>query len=190
LRRYKRGWDKKLNGLFQNVGNELVVSNPYISDIGAKFIIDNVSDSFKSNGVMKFITDLSPKNIYQGSTDPTSFRQLFKAIRSVAVFHLPRLHAKVYISDTVQAIITSANLTAGGIYNNFEYGIFVGEQKTVSDIKRDLLGYANLGASINAEVIDTYCDVSEELKEQYKRELFKRSSRINFVEHSVKPMMS
>jgi hypothetical protein len=113
----QRGWDKKLNGLFQNVENELVVSSPYISDIGAKFIIDNVSDSFKSNGIIKFVTDLSPKNIYQGSTDPKSFRQLFKAIRSVEVFHLPRLHAKVYIGDTTRAIITSANLTAGGIYS-------------------------------------------------------------------------
>jgi phosphatidylserine/phosphatidylglycerophosphate/cardiolipin synthase-like enzyme len=118
------------------VEKELVVSSPYISDIGAKFIIDNVSDGFKSNGDIKFVTDLSPKNIYQGSTDPKSFRQLSKSVRSVEIFHLPRLHAKVYISDITQAIITSANLTAGGIYNNFEYGVFIGEQETVSDIKK------------------------------------------------------
>lgn len=175
----QRGWDKKLNGLFQNVKNELVVSSPYISDIGAKFILDHVSDGFKSNGIMKFVTDLSPKNIYQGSTDPKSFRQLFKAIRSVEVFHLPRLHAKVYISDTTRAIITSGNLTAGGIYNNFEYGVSIGEQKTVSDIKIDLLSYANLGASINSVEIDTYCDISEELKEQYQKE---NSSKREFTD--------
>jgi hypothetical protein len=85
----QRGWNKNLNGLFQHVENELVVSSPYISDIGAKFIIDNVSDRFKSNGIIKFVTDLSPKNIYQGSTDPKSFRQLFKSIRAIEVFHLP-----------------------------------------------------------------------------------------------------
>jgi len=82
---------------------------------------------------------------------------------------LPRLHAKVYISDTTQAIITSGNLTAGGIYNNFEYGVSIGEQKTISDIKIDLLSYANLGATINSAEIDAYCDVSEELKAQYKQ---------------------
>jgi len=176
----QRGWDKKLNGLFQNVKNELVVSSPYISDIGVKFIIDNVSENFKSNGVIKFVTDLSPKNIYQGSTDPKSFRQLFKSIRSIELFHLPRLHAKVYISDTTQAIITSGNLTAGGIYNNFEYGVSIGEQRTVSDIKIDLLGYANLGASINSVEIDAYCDISEELKEQYHQKV--SSSKREFAD--------
>jgi len=37
------------------------------------------------------------------------------------------------------------------------------------DIKIDLLSYANLGASINSAEIDAYCDVSAELKEQYKQ---------------------
>lgn len=165
----QRGWNKNLNGLFQIVEKELVVSSPYISDTGAKFILDNVTESFKEKGVLKFITDLSPKNIYQGSTDPKSFRYLFNSIHSIEVFHLPRLHAKVYISDTTRAIITSANLTAGGIYNNFEYGVFISELKTVTTVKNDLLSYANLGASINASEIDAYCDISEELKEQYKQ---------------------
>ncbi len=174
----QRGWDKNLNKLFLNVENELVVSSPYISDIGAKFIIDNVPAKFKEVGVFKFVTDLSPKNIYQGSTDPNSFRYLFNSIRTFEVFHLPRLHAKVYISDVSQAIITSANLTAGGIYNNFEYGVFINEQKTVTDVKNDLLSYANLGASINFEEIDVYCEVSEELKEQYKQK--EKSSKKEF----------
>jgi hypothetical protein len=176
----QRGWDKNLNELFRNVENELVVSSPYISDTGAKFIIEHVPDKFKSNGVVKFVTDLSPKNIYQGSTDPKSFRQLFKSIRSIEVFHLPRLHAKVYISDTTRAIITSGNLTAGGIYNNFEYGVFIGEQKTVSNIKIDLLSYANLGASINSAEIDAYCGISEELKELYRQK--ENSSKREFTE--------
>ena len=64
---------------------------------------------------------------------------------------------------------TIGNLTAGGIYNNFEYGVSIGEEKTVLDIKIDLLSYANLGASINSAEIDAYCDVSAELKEQYKQ---------------------
>jgi len=169
LETIQRGWNKNLNDVFQNVENELLISSPYISDIGADFLLSSVSGKFKEKGILKFLTDLSPRNIYQGSTDPKSFRQLFKAIHSIQLFHLPRLHAKVYISDTSKAIVTSGNLTAGGIYNNFEYGVVINEIKTISVIKNDLIGYANLGALINSEEIDGYCEVSEEIKELYKQ---------------------
>ena len=118
---------------------------------------------------MKFVTDLSPRNIYQGSTDPKSFKLLFKSINAIQIFHLPRLHAKVYISDDKTAIITSGNLTAGGIYNNFEYGILFNEIKTVSIIKNDLINYGNLGASINLNEIENYCEISDEIKELYRQ---------------------
>src|SRR3972149_10569015 len=123
----QRGWNKNLNEVFQSVENQLTISRPYISNVGAKFLLDNVSEDFKKKGVLKFVTDLSPRNIYQGSTDPQSFKLLFKSVNAIQVFHLPRLHAKVYISDEKQAIVTSGNLTAGGIYNNFEYGVFIKE---------------------------------------------------------------
>lgn len=165
----QRGWNKNLNEVFQSVDKELIVSSPYISDVGAEFLLDNVSKKFKEKGVLKFVTDLSPRNIYQGSTDPNSFKLLFKSINAIQIFHLPRLHAKVYISDENKAIVTSGNLTAGGIYNNFEYGVFIDEAKTISLIKNDLVGYGNLGATINSDEIDTYCSISAEIKELYRQ---------------------
>ena len=121
----QRGWSKNLNEIFQRVEKELTVSSPYISDVGADFLLKNVSEKFKEKGVLKFVSDLSPRNIYQGSTDPKSFKRLFNSINSIQIIHLPRLHAKVYIADDKRAIVTSGNLTAGGIYNNFEYGLFI-----------------------------------------------------------------
>ncbi|MBI5916731.1 MAG: hypothetical protein HY842_15240 [Bacteroidetes bacterium] len=171
----QRGWNKNLNEIFQSVETELTVSSPYISDVGAEFLLNNVSKKFKEKGVLKFVTDLSPRNIYQGSTNPKSFKLLFKSINSIQVFHLPRLHAKVYISDEKKAIITSGNLTAGGIYNNFEYGVFIEETPTVSLIKNDLIGYGNLGATINYDEIENYCVISDEIKELYKQ--IEKSSR-------------
>ncbi len=165
----QRGWNKNLSDIFRSVENELTVSSPYISDVGAEFLLDNVSKNFKEKGVLKFVTDLSPRNIYQGSTDPKSFKLLFKAINSIQVFHLPRLHAKVYVSDDRKAIVTSGNLTAGGIYNNFEYGVFIEEVKIVSVIKNDLINYGNIGAIINSDEIETYCIISDEIKELYRQ---------------------
>lgn len=165
----QRGWNKNLNDIFQSVDAELTISSPYISDIGAEFLLKNVSKQFKENGVLKFVTDLSPRNIYQGSTEPKSFKLLSNSLKSIQIFHLPRLHAKVYISDENKAIITSGNLTAGGIYNNFEYGIFINQNEKVAIIKNDLLNYASLGAIINSYEIDNYCEISEEIKKLYKQ---------------------
>lgn len=178
MKTLQKGWHLNLNEVFQSVNQELVISSPYISDVGAKFLIDNISEDFKKNGILKFVSDLSPKNIYQGATDPNSFRLLFSSINSVQLFHLPRLHAKVYVSDRNKAIITSGNLTAGGLYNNFEYGVFTDDEININFIKNDLLNYGNLGAVINYEEIKTYCSISEEIKFLYKQK--EKSSKTEF----------
>ena len=178
MKTLQKGWHHSLNEVFQSVDKELVVSSPYISNVGAKFLIDNTSNYFKENGILKFVSDLSPKNIYQGSTDPNSFKLLFDTINSVQLFHLPRLHAKVYVSDNNKAIITSGNLTAGGLYNNFEYGIFTDDESNINFIKSDLLNYGNLGAAINFEEIKSYCSISEEIKILYQQK--ERSSKAEF----------
>lgn len=165
----QRGWNKNLNDIFQSVEKELIISSPYISNVGAGFLIKNVSENFKKKGILKFVTDLSPKCIYQGSTDPNSFKHFFDVINSTEIFHLPRLHAKVYVSDMTKAIITSGNLTAGGIYNNFEYGIYTQQKEKVSIIRSDLLNYASLGATINSLEINNYCEVAEEVKKLYQQ---------------------
>lgn len=178
MKTLQKGWHHNLNEVFQSVDKELVVSSPYISNVGAKFLIDNTSNYFKENGILKFVSDLSPKNIYQGSTDPNSFKLLFDTINSVQLFHLPRLHAKVYVSDKNKAIITSGNLTAGGLYNNFEYGIFTDDESNINFIKSDLLNYGNLGAAINFEEIKSYCSISEEIKILYQQK--EKSSKAEF----------
>ena len=44
------------------------------------------------------------------------------------------LHAKIYLADRREAIITSANLTNGGIENNYEGGIWVSDPTVLADI--------------------------------------------------------
>jgi phosphatidylserine/phosphatidylglycerophosphate/cardiolipin synthase-like enzyme len=47
---------------------------------------------------------------------------------------LKQLHAKLYLVDRRQAIISSANLTRGGAENNYEAGIWLNDPVIVSDI--------------------------------------------------------
>ena len=174
----QRGWDKNLNDIFKSVEKEFTISSSYISNFGAEFLLKNVTEKFKGNGVLKIVTDLSPRNIYQGSTDPNSFKLLSNSINTIQIFHLPRLHAKIYISDISKAIITSGNLTAGGIYNNYEYGIFINDNEKVVSIKNDLLNYASLGAEISFEELVNYCIASDEVKKLYKQR--ERSTKKEF----------
>ncbi|GAB4185116.1 MAG: hypothetical protein OHK0057_01450 [Thermoflexibacter sp.] len=99
MKTLQRGWEHNLSELFQYADKELVISSPYISDVAAEFLVKNINSLLQQNGVLKFITDLSPKNIYQGTTDPSSFKLLFDLLNSIQIFHLPRLHAKVYVCD-------------------------------------------------------------------------------------------
>ncbi|MCA1626715.1 MAG: phospholipase D family protein [Acidobacteria bacterium] len=86
------------------------------------------------------------------------------------MWHLPRLHAKVYVADVNRAIITSGNLTAGGLALNYEYGIEISDQSVVEDIRRDITAYANLGASITTEQLVTYCQVADKVRAAFRKQ--------------------
>ena len=120
----QKNWKESLSKLFKDSKDELIISSPYISEFGANFIIDNANKNLTQQGNLKFVTDLSPKNIYQGSTDPNCFKLLFGHFKNFELFHLPQLHAKVYVSN-IQAIITSGNITTGGLLRNFEYELLI-----------------------------------------------------------------
>lgn len=178
----QKGWSNNLVTLFGNVKSELTISSPYISDAGADLLINSVSGSFKEKGLLRFITDLSPRNIYQGATNPFSFDKFFKEINLVQIFHLPKLHAKVYIQDNKKAIVTSGNLTAGGLYNNFEYGILTDDANLVSYIKNDLTDYGNLGALVNHKDIQNYSNLVGKVSDIYikKEKILNKNIEIKF----------
>jgi phosphatidylserine/phosphatidylglycerophosphate/cardiolipin synthase-like enzyme len=169
MKTLQQSWGKTLSKVFQNAADEITISSPYISNVGADFLLDNISSKFKNKGNVKFLTDLSAKNIYQNSTNPKSVKLLVGQIKHIQIYHLPRLHAKAYISDKDEAIITSGNLTAGGLYRNFEYGLFLSDSNIISQINNDLIGFGKLGALISIKELDDFCLISDEIKAIYKK---------------------
>jgi hypothetical protein len=95
---------------------------------------------------------------------------LLQHTRNVEVIHLHRLHAKIYVADLSHAIITSANLTGGGLNLNYEYGTSIRDSDIVNVVKRDVLAYSGLGARLNAERLSTYCDIADQLREFYRQQ--------------------
>jgi len=91
-------------------------------------------------------------------------RQLRDYAGATAVRHLPGVHAKVYVADEDLAIVTSGNLTAGGLYRNFEYGVEIRSDPVTGTIKRDILEYGALGADVPPDQLDAYCNAADELQ--------------------------
>lgn len=159
-----RSWSKSLSGIFSEAKDEIFISSPYATKDGSNFFLNNTSKEFRQNGKLTFLTNLSPQNISQGSTDPKAFDILQQEIPNISIWHLPNLHAKVYVSDKSKAIVTSGNFTAGGFYNNFEYGLKVLDSKFSELIYNDVFSYSQLGSNISKENLKIYLDISEQIK--------------------------
>lgn len=165
----RNNFPQRLAELFNCASREIVVSTPYLSDAGSNLLIDSTKGEFHRKGTLHFVTNLSPKNILQSATDPASLLRISSEISDVRLRHLPRLHAKAYIADRRVAIITSANLTAGGLYRNYEYGIEIDDEETVHRIRDDIVEYSTLGAAVDRTCLEAYCNVAQELREAYRQ---------------------
>src|SRR5258708_1000663 len=115
----------RLPDLVRAVQRDLLIVSPYVGPDGTELILQNLSADVRTKGSLHFLTDLSPLNICQSSTDPSAILSLSRGFQASTVVHLPRVHAKVFVADNVAAIITSANLTRGGLSRNYEYGVEV-----------------------------------------------------------------
>jgi HKD family nuclease len=166
----KGDWSSNLSDLLRSARTEIVISSPFVSHDGAHFVLDRVSPVFQANGRLIFVTNLSPTNLIQGVTDPNALHDLVSHLSQTEVFHLPRLHAKTYISDTNKAIITSGNLTFSGLKQNYEYGVLITDPDAISKARGDIVGYAQLGAKISQEELKTYCMAIDEAKTAFRRQ--------------------
>lgn len=58
----------------------------------------------------------------------------FSVDSGAKVYGISGLHSKIYLFDNRCAIITSANLTTGGLVNNYECGIFLTDPMTIQNL--------------------------------------------------------
>ena len=166
-----RDWRHQLGDLIRNSDEEIFVAVPYISKDGIEFVLSCLTDQMRASGNLLIITDLSPMPICQGSTDPSAIRAFIEALSSSKVYHLPKLHAKIYVSGVKKAIVTSGNLTRGGLYSNYEYSVYTSDPIIVAGIRNDVLGYAALGALVSRPRLLEYCQIAEEVRQSFRAQL-------------------
>lgn len=165
--RLRHDWKNDLRSLLIEARTNLVISSPYVTTCGTDFILAHLPGPIKPTIDVALLTDLSPMNVAQGATDPGAVHSLAVALPGTRVFHLPRVHAKVYVKDAERAIVTSGNLTKGGLDINYEYGLKVLDAPTAAAINRDITEYAELGALVPTQTLRIYAEKSAQLRELY-----------------------
>ena len=160
----QRRWRDGLSELLQAAHSDVLISSPFVTQRGVSFLREYLPSSFKAEGRLAFLTDLSARNVVQRATDPEALQDLAGTAAEITLYHLPRLHAKVYLADDSSAIITSGNLTEGGLRLNYEYGVSVVDAAAVVHVRKDIESYASLGALLRLEQLSAYIAAAEEAR--------------------------
>jgi len=161
-------WQRTFEAVLASASQRITLCAPYITEHGAE-IVRSVRSKPAGYGLSVLVlTDLAPLAICAGATDPEAvalLRGLFPSSRCV---HLPRLHAKVYTADRVRAIVTSGNLTYGGLVCNHECGLLVEDPIAAAQIDDEVSEYAGLGAEVDTATIDEMCSLAVDARAAYK----------------------
>ncbi|SHM80446.1 phospholipase D-like domain-containing protein [Polaribacter sp. KT 15] len=118
-------WLEEFNSELKNTKTICIVS-PFITDNMVKHLIDN----FKGKSI-KVITRFDLNDFRKGVSSLTAIESLLK--NKAQIKGVMGLHSKLYIFDFKSVIITSANFTNGGFFNNKEFGILSDESRTIEE---------------------------------------------------------
>ena len=95
-------------------------------------VVADVMSARQANATVDLITKVSLKNFHSKASDVGALDKVLMG--GGAVYNCSNLHAKVYIFDESQCIITSANITTSGFKRNVECGIISDDSTTVANI--------------------------------------------------------
>jgi hypothetical protein len=155
---------EQFDALLKEACASLVLCAPFVGKGPCDRLRRRLISLRDTNFEMTLLTDLSRDNILSGATDVTAIAEVVRDFPATKVRFLPSLHAKVYVADDKQAIVTSANLTDRGLSHNFEYGMLFNDSETVRSIRCDVLQYASLGSPIDRTQLDAFVTIVPDLR--------------------------
>src|SRR4051812_23385417 len=83
----------------------------------------------RSSARPRLITKATAANLSTRALDSTALVRLLNA--NAEVRSIPNLHAKIYLIDGRDGVVTSSNLTASGLYQNVELGLHFSEEEGI-----------------------------------------------------------
>lgn len=103
------------------------IISPFINEV----MVDHLLKNAQSKTSITVVTRFNLNDFLSGVSSLNALEKLIKAKAKIKGVH--GLHSKVYIFDDNSCILTSANFTSGGFFNNHEFGILSHDQKTVDE---------------------------------------------------------
>lgn len=125
MRTIQENWLYELKNELKGT-SEICIVSPFITDGIVKHLLGN----FKGKTI-KVITRYNLNDFRQGVSSLTALKRLLK--NKAQIKGVKGLHSKLYLFDEKSVIITSANFTNGGFFNNKEFGILSNESITISE---------------------------------------------------------
>lgn len=127
----KTPWKDDFLELVHQCKKSIKITSPFVKNDICSELIRVKKDSSR----IDLITSFKLMSIYSGSLDVSAIENIIDNKGTVKNF--PKLHSKIYIFDDEKAIVTSGNLTYGGLMRNFEYGLYIDDISFVKDIVND-----------------------------------------------------
>ena len=152
-----------VENLIRTARRSLLIVSPFISSQQAGWLLNLVATK-PHPAAVRTLTSINERSVGAGALELEALVQLATAPAGGEVVNLPRLHAKVYVADSDAAIVTSANLTRGGLEGNYEYGVVIHEPEVVARIRKDIEDYARLGNQLTQVELFHLCELGRELR--------------------------
>jgi hypothetical protein len=105
--------------------HRLILCAPYITRPALEVLRQSAHDDLKLTGEVILATNLTPTSVQGASLDLRAMLETLALFGRSRLLHIPDLHAKIFIADDTNAIISSANLTTGGFDRNVEAGVWL-----------------------------------------------------------------
>ena len=152
MRSIKSPWAATFDQFAGSIRESAIIAAPYITGRPVERLASKLG-SRRASVRLDVLTNLHADSLIDGSLDIGALAWLCEQVPGATVRHLRYLHAKAYVADGHTAIVTSANLTNGGLHGNHELGVAITDPDGVRDIAEDLREYGNLGVLVPADVL-------------------------------------
>ena len=156
-------WRPEFERLVAGARRSLLLAAPFIKRDEA----DRVCGAIDSGIEVLTLANLDVRSVAAAALDISALVRLAEGTERARVVALSNLHAKVYVADDSEAIVTSGNLTRSGLDSNLEYGVFLSDRGVVRRIRSDLLSFACLGAEADASALSALIPVETDLRDAH-----------------------
>ena len=125
----KSPWLSQFVELIKAAKDSFTFTSPFIKLFAVNKFLENRMNNFSVRG----ITSFRLRNFERKASDIEAIKKLFYCENSI-IKNVPNIHSKIYIFDSFAAIISSSNLTTGGLLNNVEMGILIREKSLIEEL--------------------------------------------------------